>query len=156
MLESITSKSLYLAFAIVAAIVILLGSFTLGIHVGERKARHMAGWYAHYEQEFNRSSPMMNRRQPSIPNLQPGLPGGHGVFGKIISISGSTLLVQGKDGLEQSVVVTSSTSIRMGRAAGSLQNIQANMPVAVFGDPDDQGQIEARLIRLFEPGLLPS
>ncbi|MDP3794105.1 MAG: hypothetical protein Q8R07_05165, partial [Candidatus Uhrbacteria bacterium] len=121
------------------ALILLLGAFSAGVHVGERRIRH---WL------FN---PHQNFRGGRSPFERPLFPAGHGVFGKILSVSGSILVVQGKDRVEQDVLVTTSTMIRVGREEGSLANIRVDGQAAVFGSPNDQGQIEARLIRLF-PG----
>ncbi len=115
MIELIKSKVILTILVALGALVLLLGAFSAGVHVGERKV--------HYR--------------------------GHGVFGKILSVSGSTLVVQGKDNVEQNVLVSTSTVIRVGREQGSLADIHADNQAAVFGTPNDQGQIDARLIRLF-------
>ncbi|MBU1032869.1 MAG: hypothetical protein ABH820_00570 [Patescibacteria group bacterium] len=149
MLKQITSKPLYIILATLAIIIFLIGTFSLGVKIGERKALHFSKWYDRYERDFGRQKPGLGR----VPMMPPGLPGANGVFGEIISTSESALIVQGKDEIEQSVLTTSSTSIRSGRGQSSLNDLKPGLSIAVFGTPNDQGQIEARLIRIFEPGM---
>lgn len=128
------------------ALILLAVAFSGGVAVGERKARHFAGWAENYGRMFDgplrsppRGMPMFNA---------PMLPGGYGVFGKVVSVSGQTVVVQGQDRVEQNVLITSSTEIRVGRDTGTVSDIRPDVDAAVFGAPNDQGQIEARLIRL--------
>ncbi len=133
-----------------AALIILIGTFTLGVNLGERKARHFSGWYENYGGMFYKHAPPMPR--PGQP-FAPRMPDPHGVFGKILSISDTNLVIQGKDGIEQNVLVTSSTVIRVGNERTNMTDLHRegiiNLDAAAFGEPNGQGQIEARLIRLF-------
>lgn len=130
-------------------LLVLVAVFTLGVRVGERKARHFSGWYENYGRML--PPPRGFERERRAPMRAP-MPSGHGVFGKVISISGNSLIIAGKEGMEQNVIVTSSTTIRIGNediAPESLPSPLPNTDAAVFGAPNAQGQIEARLIRLF-------
>lgn len=126
-------------------LILLLSSFAVGVAVGERKARHFSGWTQQYGRRFN----LPVRGPGPLPFGSPMMPMGSGVFGKIVSVSEQGLVVQGKDGVEQAVTVSSSTSIRVGRDEAKLQDLQAGTEAAVFGEPNDAGPIDARLIRVF-------
>lgn len=141
--DFIRSKAFIMVLACIGALAVCLGIFMLGVNVGERKARHFSGWCENYDRMF------MPKRGPrgDIPFAPPPMPGAHGVFGKVLSVSDGSIVVQGKDGVEQNVLVTSSTEIRIGRERGTIQDIKADSEAAVFGAPNEQGQIEARLIR---------
>jgi hypothetical protein len=127
--------------------ILLLGAFAGGVTVGERKARHFSNFSENYNHMFG---PRHIGPGDRLPFGMPMLPEGHGVFGKVISVSGSNLVINGKDNVEQNVTVASSTAIRIGREDGTLADILPDTDVAVFGAPNDQGQIEARLIRIFD------
>lgn len=125
-------------------LIVILGVFMAGVSLGERKSRHFSGWCQNYGDMFN----FRRGGDSRMPFPAPVLPFTHGVFGKVLSVEGSTVMVQGKDGLEQTVLVTSSTLIRDGRDPGTIENIRPGTEAAVLGDPNGQGQIDARLIRL--------
>ncbi len=148
MFELLKSKLLLGILIGLGAFIVLLGIFTAGIHVGQRKAFHAVGWSENYSRLLGRPPRGLptDRLLPPPPNMG----GGHGAFGRIVSLADRLLVVQGKDNVEQSVLVTSSTVVRVGREAGSLEQLRSDMDVAVFGVPTIEGQIEARLIRVFE------
>lgn len=148
--QFIHSRVIMAILATLAALAVLAGVFQLGVTVGERKSRHFTRWYDNYNRNL---MPLAPRREG--PGMPPGgmpwpmLPNTHGVFGKILSINENSLVVQGKDNVEQNVIITSSTEIRAGRDAGTPEDLKPDTEVSVLGAPNEQGQIEARLIRLF-------
>lgn len=132
-----------------AAMILLCGVFSLGVRVGERKAQHFSRWSENYGRMFG------SRGGPGGGFLSPPLfgemPDAHGAFGTVLSVNGSAIVIQGRDNLEQNVLATTTTVIRIGRGTGSFADIRPDIEVAVFGVPNEQGQIEARLIRLMGP-----
>lgn len=144
--ELMKSKLVQGILIVLGGLVLLSGAFAAGVDVGERKARHFNGWSQNYDRMFG---DRRGFRGGKTPFGAPSLPGGHGVFGKVLSVSGQQIVVQGKDGVEQNVLVASSTAIRIGREEGTPEDIRPDAEAAVFGSPNDQGQIEARLIRIF-------
>ena len=144
MSEFIASKTFKVLLACLGTLILLVGTFSLGMRVGERKAIHFMGFAENYDRMFRpRGGP------GDMPFAPPPLPNSHGVYGKVLSVSGQTVVVQGRDGMEQNVLVTSSTEIRIGRDTGSVADIKPDAEASVFGAPNDAGQIDARLIRLF-------
>ena len=150
MQELFKAKWFQYSLAVLGLLIIVIWSFTVGVGVGERKARHFSNWAQNYDRMFD---PRHDDRKPQQPPPGPmgNLPDAHGAFGKILSVSGSSIVIQGKDNLEQNILVTSSTEIRYGRERGTLQDLKPDTDAAVFGAPNNQGQIEARLIRLMGP-----
>lgn len=126
--------------------ILLLGTFTLGISIGERRANHMNRWAEGYRRQFEQPRGGMRAPFPFAPRM---MPGGHDVFGKVMSAAGNTIIVQGKDGIEQHVIASSSTEIRIDRERGSFADIQPDKNIGVFGAPNTNGQVEAKLIRIF-------
>lgn len=135
MQPSSASKTLPAVLFALGGLILLSGSFALGVNIGERKSRHFDNWSRNYGRM------MMNWRRDA--------PNPHGAFGKILSVSDSTLVIQDNNNVEQGVIMTSSTVIRIGRDHGSVTDLGPEINVAVFGRPNDQGQIEASLIRIF-------
>jgi len=144
--ELIKSRVLKVVLVTLASLVLLSGAFCLGVNIGERKASHFAGWFENYDRAFGHRPP---GGAPQMPLEPAPFPGGHGVFGKVVSVSTSTVVIAGKDNIEQDVSITSSTAIRDGRGTGTVNDIKPDMDAAVFGAPNDHGQIDARLIRIF-------
>ena len=144
MSDLISSKYVQGILAGLIAVILLIASFAAGVSVGERKARHCSKWSDNYSQMFG---PRRGGRGSPPFGLMPDT---HGAFGKVLSLSGSEVVVQGKDGVERNVLVTSSTEIRVGRERGGIDDVRPDDQAAVFGAPNDKGQIEARLIRLMK------
>jgi len=146
-LQSKLFKRIIIALA--AAIIALL-SFGVGVLVGYNKARFSYAWGENYDRNFG-----------GPPHGIFGfLPGGdkfmnaHGTFGSILEVNlgSSTLSVKGQDNIEKTVFVSSTTTITENRGLIKLSDIKINDPIVVIGSPNNQGQIEARLIRvLSEP-----
>lgn len=138
------SRTVRIVFAILGACILLLVSFATGLSVGENKGRHFFGLCGGFDQAMR---PPHGFRGPFPP---PALPGGYGVFGQILSVSGTTMVVHGKDNADQTVLVTSSTIVRVGQENGTWEDVRTDRNVSVFGMPNGQGHIVARLIRLVD------
>ena len=130
----------------------LILGFAIGVHVGERKFRHFSAWSDRYDAELGR--PMMGRSRGKGGPMRGEMghmpfPGAHGVFGKVVSVSGTAMVVEGRDGIEQGVQMTTSTKVRSGAEEKSIADLSANDSVVVFGAPSGDGEIDAQLIRIF-------
>lgn len=137
------------ALIVLALFIVFLGSFAVGITIGERKGQRFSRWCENYPRMVPGRPPIMDRKMlfTSSP-----LPSAHGVFGVVLSTDGRTMVIQGKDGREEAVLITPQTSLRAGRESLTFQQLPPNlqdMEAAVFGIPTPTGQMEARLIRLF-------
>jgi hypothetical protein len=159
MSEFIKSKAVMFVLVSLAALAALAGVFQLGMSFGERKAQHFNRWYKNYDRNFGPRMGLPGIPEPGPGGRMPGmpqpfgrqmLPGGYGVFGKVLSVDGQGLAIQDKQGVEQNIFVTSSTVIRSGDSEAALEDLLPDAQVSVFGQPNDQGQIEARLIRILD------
>lgn len=126
-------------------LIFLVVAFWLGMAIGERRARHFAVWCDGYRHAF------VQPGRDRLPLPSPGLPNPHGVFGRVVSLSGQTIVIEGNDDIEQSVLMTSSTAIRSGDQNVLVTDIHPDAQVSVFGMPNGAGQIEARLVRILPP-----
>lgn len=147
---------------VLAALVLVFLIFSAGIFVGARKARFACAWGDAYHRNFgapNKEFPL----GPNIPGLGDKLPemndrefmNPNGVFGKIIKItknensaSSSEMIISGLDGLEQNVLVANNVNIKLFRDDINFDQLKADQYVAVIGDTDSTGQINAKLIRV--------
>lgn len=125
------------------AIVLIFGA---GIVVGGAKAKFSYRWAESYHKNFAgpRSGFFGNWR--SFPRGD--LIEGHGAFGEIIELKDDSFVIKGRNDIEKLIVVTERTIIKKGQenAKGELQ---IGDRVVVIGSPNDEGQIEAKLIRVF-------
>lgn len=134
----------------ISVAIILLIVFQAGITVGEKRAR-FAG---HFGQSFERN--FINPQDKGfigkpLPGNFDGMPGGHGAVGKIISINFPQVIVSGPDNLEKTIVINDSTEIREFRESIQKDKLKVGDFVVVIGSPDENGKIEAKLIRLLPP-----
>ena len=84
-------------------------------------------------------------------------PNAHGAIGKIIKIELPTLIVQDKDSTEKVILTANDTQIQRMRENITANDLKINDFLVVIGSPNEQGQIEAKLIRLVpSPELMMS
>ncbi len=114
--------------ALVAALI-----FHAGVAVGYRKARFSYRWGENYHRMMGRD--LLNA---------------HGTFGKIIKVDASSILVQGRDDAEKTILVKEDTVIRRFRETITFGDLQVDDAVVVVGKPNNVGQIEAKLIRVMQ------
>ena len=150
--EFTQSKSFQgILIGIIISIIVLL-IFQAGVMVGQHKARFGDRLGEHYERNFVD----MEERGSFPPNLNFGfgemlLPGGHGAAGQVINVTLPTFVIAGPDNLERTIVITDETVIRQFRDELHKENIETGKFVVVLGEPNDKGEIEAKLIRFLPP-----
>jgi hypothetical protein len=127
----------------IGAAVIVLIIFQAGVFVGYRKASFAYRFGDNYYRTFNRRTP-----------APLGFPVGdkffvsHGAAGQVMSISLPTFVVAGPDSVEKTVLVGTSTLVRKLDAELKPEDIKTGDFVVVIGDPNDDSQIQAKLIRI--------
>jgi hypothetical protein len=131
---------------ILSGLLVVLITFGLGIAVGYRRAifsSEFGAQYYHgmYGDPFGR---------PIMSDITSGPPTMHGVAGVVIDVGSSTIFVQDPSGNEASVFIASGTPIREMNEEILPGDIVVGDGVTVIGDPDTNGQVEARFIRVFE------
>ncbi len=132
-----------------AAFVIFILIFGVGMFVGGMKARFSYQWAESYHKNFAgpRGGFLGDWRQLPFP------PGdfieSHGTFGEIIQINDSDFVIKGKGDLEKIIVIKENTILEKGRMAIKKDDLKVGDQVVIIGSPNEQGQIEAKLIRIF-------
>jgi len=122
--------------------ILVLATLKIGIVVGVNRADFARGWSDNYHRNFG--GPRSGFFQPFDDRE---LIDGHGVFGKIIKTDGPVLIIKGKDNIEKIVVTDNSTSVNRLRESINVSDLKVNDYIIVIGEPDDSGQINAKLIR---------
>ena len=131
-----------------AGFVILVMVFGAGVKVGTLKARYSYRWAENYQRNF------AGPRGGFLGNFRQGFGdkdfiNAHGTFGSIIKIDGNTVIVKGKDDVEKIVLVSEKTTITAHRESLKVGDLKVDDQVVIIGTSNEQGQIDAKLIRLF-------
>ncbi|MDB5236926.1 MAG: hypothetical protein JWL88_28 [Parcubacteria group bacterium] len=127
--------------ALAVAVLLLFLAFESGVAFGF----HRAEYGYHLDENYGRTfGAPGNRFMP--PGT--GFPGGHGAIGKIVSVSGSTIMVASVNGPEQQITLDDDTMIRNQNGTASTSLLVTGDSVVIFGEPTDNGGIHARLIRI--------
>lgn len=129
---------------ILGGLIVLFVVFGLGIAVGYERAGFAAGFDRNYYRIFFGGLPTgpVGLMAPPMPAAM------HGVVGAVIDIGTSTISVKDQGDNEQSVAVSSGTVIRNGNDTITIGDIVLGDTIAVIGEPNDQGQVDARFIRV--------
>ena len=136
---------------ILGVIVIILGVFAAGVAVGFSKAKFSYEWGDNYHRVFG--GPRRGWMPP--PSNLPGMRGDDfinpaGAAGMVIKVTTDTVYINGSDHVEKNVIVDSGTVIRKGRTDIQITDLKVDDRVVVVGAPSTSGQIEAKLIRVFD------
>jgi hypothetical protein len=129
---------------VIGIIIIVLGILFAGMNIGERKAR-FAGQFG---DNFERNLLGPKGGMGGMMGLGRMEPGGHGAAGEIISIKLPQLVITGPDNLEKTILVNASTTVRQFQQNIQNTDLKTGDFVVVIGDPNDKGQVEAKLIRV--------
>ncbi len=146
--KKINPDGLKLAIIVLVGFAVIVLAFGAGMIVGGMKARFSYRWAENYHKNF------AGPKNGFLDNWQgmPPLPGdfieGHGVFGEIIELEGDGFVVKGAGDMEKIIIVAEDTVIKKG-----METIKDGLKVGdrlvIIGSPNEQGQIEAKLIRIF-------
>lgn len=132
---------------VLAAIVVLVFVFSLGIFVGHEKARFSQRWGENYYGNIMGRRGMMNFDRPGF-NAHSGL-------GQIIKIDGNSLIIKDQANLEKTILVTDKTAIIRDNQNITITDLKVDDKIVVIGRPNNQGQIEPKFIRVL-PAQIPA
>lgn len=140
--QFVQSKKFIVAIAGLVGLAVLIGTFSLGVFVGYHKARFSYAWGENYHKNFGgpRGGLFQDFSGKEFMDA-------HGTYGQIVKVDASTLVVKGRDNVEKIVVVSADTSIMSLRNAIKISDLKVNDNIVVIGEPNNQGQIEAKFIR---------
>lgn len=127
-------------------IVIALLIFSAGVTVGFYKASFGHAWSENYERNFGMRPDFSIFGENNFPNAG-------GAIGKIIKIELPTLIVQDKDNVEKVILTNDDTQIEKMRQPAQTTDLKVDDFIVVIGAPDEQGQIEAKFIRVMPFGM---
>lgn len=125
------------------AVVFLI--FGLGVAVGYHKALFSSSMGQNYYRDFYGDA----RKEP-LQGFGEHTPNTHGVTGSVIGVSSTTIALRDGDNNERSVVIASDTVIKKMNDTISVDKIHTGDNVAVIGEPNENGQVRARFVRVFD------
>jgi len=128
-------------------LIIILFIFGLGIFIGATKARFSYRWAENYHKNFGGPRGGFMGGFPGFPDRD--FIEGHGTFGEIIKINDADLVIKGRDDVEKIILITKDTVIKKGKKTIKKEDLKVGNAITVIGNPDNQGRIEAELIRVF-------
>jgi len=129
-----------------AGFVILVLVFGAGVKVGTLKAQYSYRWADNYHKNF--AGPRGGffddwRRFPAGDFLS-----GHGAFGEIIEMKDNGFVIKDRENAEKVIVTNENTTITKGREK-IKDGLKVGDRVVIIGSPNEEGQIEAKFIRVF-------
>ncbi len=113
--------------------------FQTGVMVGIKIATFGKDFDDHYTENFGPMHMFDAGSHAQNPN---------GAIGKIISVNLPTFSVEEPNNIEKSVVITDDTITRLMHAPADTKTLIPGTFVVVIGDPNAQGQIVAKFIRI--------
>jgi len=129
---------------IIGGLAVLLLVFQAGMFVGFRKASFSFGWGENYYRNFG------GPRQGFFRDVRgDDLISGHGIAGTIIKIDSKSIIMKDGAGVERIVNTNDQTDIRNGRDQVILKDLRADDRIVVLGNPEQDGSITAKMIRIF-------
>lgn len=141
------SKIFTIIVWIIIGLILVLLVFRLGMSVGANRANFNYKWGENYYRNF--AGPA--RKFPNNLIGPDDFMDAHGVFGQVIKVDESALVIKDRNKIEKNVLISNKTTLRNGNQDINLKDIKIDDKVVVIGEPDDQGQIMGRLIRILPP-----
>jgi hypothetical protein len=143
-LKEIIKSRLYIVIILsLAAIVVLILTFGAGMYVGFHKARFSYQWGENYHKNFGGPRGGLFRDFGGKDLID-----ANGVAGQIMKIDGSTLVIKGRDNVEKIVVVKNDATIKRLNEILKLNDLKIDDLIVVIGEPNNNGQIEAKFLRI--------
>lgn len=135
-----TFKGIIVGIGVVVAVLLV---FQAGMFVGYRKAAFSYHWGEDYYRTFGgqRKNAVMGIPRDDFFNA-------HGASGRIIKIDLPTFVLEDQGRVEKVVLIKDDTAIMRFRDTLKPADLKADDFVVVIGSPNDQAQVEARLIRV--------
>jgi hypothetical protein len=126
--------------------IVLLIVFKAGMAVGFKKASFSYKWGENYHRNFGGPKKGLLEDFSGRDFLE-----GYGTFGQIIKIDDLTLVIDGRGDMEKIILIKEDTVIKRFRDNIKLSDLKVDDYVTVIGEPNEEGQIQAKLIRLSPP-----
>ncbi|MEK7519900.1 MAG: hypothetical protein AAB581_01490 [Patescibacteria group bacterium] len=145
------SKAVRVALMVIMALVIVFAAFKAGVIVGAKKAYFTDRWEKGYYQNFGGRSFDMPHHGLFDGFRDRDFMMASGVYGRVIKADSGSIVIRDRDDVEKIIVAGADTIVKHLRGSIALSDIHVDDTVVVIGEPNDVGQIVAKLIRLVPP-----
>ncbi|MCX6740394.1 MAG: hypothetical protein NTZ49_04150 [Candidatus Parcubacteria bacterium] len=137
------SKSFQAIIIILGILIIVLLIFKAGMIVGGKKADFSCHWNDNYQRNFAgpKEGFLKGFRDRDFMEA-------NGIFGQILKVEGNSIVIKGRNDIEKVISTDDKTVIKSFDQTIKISDLKIDEVIVVIGDPNSQGQIEARLIRL--------
>ena len=132
----------------VCGMLVVICIFEAGVIIGYHEAEFSSHWGENYGRNFANSS---SSNPMGFPDMRAPTP--DGILGKIVSISptsasSTTIILSNNLKPEEKILIDSGTIIRDHENTLSASELTMGAYIVVLGIPNDQGEIQANLIRV--------
>lgn len=117
--------------------------FKVGEIVGAKKADFSCRWSDNYHRNFGGPRAGFLKGFGDKDFIE-----ANGVVGQIIKIASSTIAIKGRGDIEKIVLINSNTTIKSLEKTIQASDLKVDDMVVVIGEPNNSGQISAKLIRV--------
>ncbi len=132
-------------------IVVIVLIFGVGLLVGEKKSKFSYRWAEQYHKMFAGPQAGFFGDWRSFPRGE--FTEAHGAFGEIIEMKENEFVIKGRGDVEKVILITDKTIIQKGREKVKKEDLKVGNFVVVIGSPNEEGKIEAKMIRIFNGEL---
>jgi hypothetical protein len=126
--------------------VVIILVFSAGVKVGTLKVQYSYRWADNYNKNFAGPRDGFFSNWQKFPAKD--FISGHGSFGEIIAMKDNGFVVKDNENVEKVVITNQETTIIKGREK-IKDGLKVGDRVVVIGTPNEEGQIEAKFIRVF-------
>ena len=140
------SKTFAAAVFVLAIVILLLLAFKAGMIVGTKKADFSCHWSDNYHRNFGGPKEGFFRGLGDRDFME-----ANGIVGQIIKIEGGNLVIKGKNNVEKIILVNAESVINRLRGTITLADLKIDDVIVTIGEPNEFGQITAKLIRVLPP-----
>lgn len=147
MADFFQSKTLKWIILAIGALVVLVFVFCIGVFVGTERADFSFEWADQYHRNF--AGPQGGFFGDFM-GMDRQFTNANGIFGQIIAINNDVLTVKDNDGdnTEKNILANNKTTIILQKKNIKLSDLKIDDNIVVIGEPDNTGEIQAKLIRV--------
>ena len=138
------SKPFKIGLVVIGVVIVLLITFKLGEFIGFRKASFSYRWAENYQHNF--AGPRGGFMPMGFSDKD--FMEANGSFGKIIKNNGTTIVINSRNNIEKVISLNNSTIIKKFADDIKPADLKPDDFIVVIGEPNDQGQINAKFIRV--------
>ena len=149
--DFVHSRKFKITILVIFLLILAVLIFQAGTFLGFNRASFMCQWGQNYNRNFlgERGSP-----GGGLFDNNPIRP--HGIFGTVIKVSDSDLVIKDRDGVEKIVKISDDADIKSGRDSVKISDIKVGDEITIIGAPNSSAEIDADFVRVMPTKVLPA